>query len=132
MLLTIVIVAKRVHREHVTKHQIRNWWKASTYKLKFGHRGANHPVRDEATGRVYVTSQNHGYAVDAGGLDPAVEVSQVHLNDGTVEGMTHRELPLFTIQYHAEASPGPHDTEFLFDRFLATLRGATVRGEARP
>ena len=110
---------------------------ASTYKLKFGHRGANHPVRDEATGRVYVTSQNHGYAVDAAGLDPAVEVSQVHLNDGTVEGMTHRELPLFTIQYHSEASPGPHDTEFLFDRFLATLRGATLRGdnergEARP
>ncbi len=100
---------------------------ATTFKLKFGHRGANHPVRDEATGRVYITSQNHGYAVDPDGLDPAVEVSQVHLNDGTVEGMTHRELPLFTIQYHSEASPGPHDTEFLFDRFLAT-----VRGEARP
>ena len=95
---------------------------ASTFKLKFGHRGANHPVRDEVTGRVYITSQNHGYAVDPDGLDTAVEVSQVHLNDGTVEGMQHRELPLFTIQYHSEASPGPHDTEFLFDRFLDSVR----------
>ncbi|MDA1062529.1 MAG: glutamine-hydrolyzing carbamoyl-phosphate synthase small subunit, partial [Chloroflexi bacterium] len=95
---------------------------AATFKLKFGHRGANHPVRDTASGRVYITSQNHGYAVDPDGLDAAVEVSQLHLNDGTVEGMQHRELPLFTIQYHSEASPGPHDTEFLFDRFLETVR----------
>ena len=94
---------------------------ASTYKLKFGHRGANHPVRDEATGLVYITAQNHGYAVDGEHLGSAVRVSQLHLNDGTVEGLEHRELPLFTIQYHAEASPGPHDTEFLFDRFLATV-----------
>jgi carbamoyl-phosphate synthase small subunit len=94
---------------------------ASTYKLKFGHRGANHPVRDETTGRVYITAQNHGYAVDGDHLDAAVHVSQVHLNDGTVEGLEHRELPLFTIQYHSEASPGPLDTEFLFDRFLATV-----------
>ena len=95
---------------------------ASTFKLKFGHRGTNHPVRDEASGRVYITSQNHGYAVDPDGLDAAVDVSQLHLNDGTVEGMQHRELPLFTIQYHSEASPGPHDTEFLFDRFLESVR----------
>ena len=95
---------------------------ARTYKLKFGHRGANHPVRDEQSGRVFITAQNHGYAVDGDGLDPAVVVSQVHLNDGTVEGLAHRELPLFTIQYHSEASPGPRDTEFLFDRFLATVR----------
>jgi len=94
---------------------------ASTYKLKFGHRGANHPVRDEVTGRVYITAQNHGYAVDGDHLDAAVRASQVHLNDGTVEGLEHRELPLFTIQYHSEASPGPLDTEFLFDRFLATV-----------
>ncbi len=94
---------------------------ASTYKLKFGHRGANHPVRDETTGRVYITAQNHGYAVDGDHLDAAVHVSQVHLNDGTIEGLDHRELPLFTIQYHSEASPGPLDTEFLFDRFLATV-----------
>lgn len=103
---------------------------ASTYKLKFGHRGANHPVRDEATGRVFITSQNHGYAVSADGLDPAMHVAQLHLNDGTVEGMEHREFPLFTIQYHAEASPGPHDTEFLFDRFLASVRDES--GAARP
>jgi carbamoyl-phosphate synthase small subunit len=94
---------------------------ASTYKLKFGHRGANHPVRDEVTGRVYITAQNHGYAVDGERLGAAIRVAQLHLNDGTVEGLEHRELPLFTIQYHAEASPGPHDTEFLFDRFLATV-----------
>ena len=100
---------------------------ASTFKLKFGHRGANHPVRDEVSGRVYITSQNHGYAVDPDGLDAAVEVSQLHLNDGTVEGMQHRELPLFTIQYHSEASPGPHDTEFLFDRFLETARSKDAR-----
>ena len=97
---------------------------ASTYKLKFGHRGANHPVRDEQTGRVFITAQNHGYAVDGDGLEGAVRVSQTHLNDGTVEGLEHRELPLFTIQYHSEASPGPEDTEFLFDRFLAS-RGET-------
>ena len=95
---------------------------ASTYKLKFGHRGANHPVRDEQTGRVFITAQNHGYAVDPQGLDAAVRVSQVHLNDGTVEGLEHRELPLFTIQYHSEASPGPQDTEFLFDRFLDSVQ----------
>ncbi len=94
---------------------------AKTYKLKFGHRGANHPVRDEATGRVYITAQNHGYAIDGDGLDAAVDVAQIHLNDGTVEGLAHREMPLFSIQYHSEASPGPKDTEFLFDRFLASV-----------
>ena len=94
---------------------------ASAYKLKFGHRGSNHPVRDEPSGRIYITAQNHGYAVDGDGLQSAMEVSQVHLNDGTVEGMQHRELPIFTIQYHSEASPGPRDTEFFFDRFLATI-----------
>ena len=95
---------------------------ASSYKLKFGHRGANHPVRDELTGRVYVTAQNHGFAIDGEGLDNAVQVSQVHLNDGTVEGLQHRSEPVFTIQYHSEASPGPHDTEFLFDRFIESVR----------
>ncbi|MPZ99911.1 MAG: glutamine-hydrolyzing carbamoyl-phosphate synthase small subunit [Dehalococcoidia bacterium] len=101
---------------------------ASTYKLKFGHRGANHPVRDEQTGKVYITAQNHGFAVDGDRLDAGVEVSQVHLNDGTVEGLTHRSEPVFTIQYHSEASPGPNDTEFLFDRFVATVRS---RGPAQ-
>jgi carbamoyl-phosphate synthase small subunit len=95
---------------------------AGVYKLKFGHRGANHPVRDERTGRVYITSQNHGYAVDDR-LEGDVRVSQVHLNDGTVEGLEHTKEPVFTTQYHSEASPGPNDTEFLFDRFMAAVRG---------
>ncbi len=98
---------------------------ASTYKLKFGHRGANHPVRDEASGRVYVTSQNHGFAVDGDHLEADVRVSQLHLNDGTVEGLQHATEPVFTIQYPSEASPGPNDTEFLFDRFLANVAGGT-------
>ena len=89
-----------------------------TFKLKFGHRGSNHPVRDLATGRVYVTAQNHGYAVDAESLPAALEVSHTNLNDGTVEGLRHLESPVLTIQYHAEASPGPRDNEYLFDRFL--------------
>ncbi len=94
---------------------------ANTYKLKFGHRGSNHPVQDVATGRVYITAQNHGYAVDAESLPPGLEVSHVNLNDGTVEGLRHRDLPLFTIQYHSEASPGPLDTEYLFDRFIQMM-----------
>ena len=96
---------------------------ARTYKLPFGHRGANHPVRDLRTGRVWITSQNHGFAVDGAELAPEMRVEQQHLNDGTVEGLVHAELPIFTIQYHSEASPGPHDTEFFFDRFLASVRG---------
>ncbi|MEX0786417.1 MAG: glutamine-hydrolyzing carbamoyl-phosphate synthase small subunit [Dehalococcoidia bacterium] len=93
-------------------------WGASSYKLKFGHRGANHPVRDNATGRVTITAQNHGYAIDPDGLPSNVDVSHVHLNDGTCEGLRHRELPAFTIQYHSEASPGPRDNRYLFERFL--------------
>ena len=95
---------------------------ADTYKLKFGHRGGNHPVKEAATGRVHITSQNHGYAVDANGLPDGLEVSHVNLNDGTVEGLTHREIPVLTIQYHSEASPGPLDNEYLFDRFLKLVR----------
>lgn len=95
-----------------------------TFKLKFGHRGANHPVEDLATGRVYITAQNHGYAVDADSLPPGLEVSHINLNDGTVEGLRHRELPLFTIQYHSEASPGPRDSEYLFDQFLQMIANA--------
>ncbi len=89
-----------------------------TFKLKFGHRGANHPVRDLETGLVHITSQNHGYAVDADSLPSELEVSHVNLNDGTVEGMRHRSLPIMSIQYHSEASPGPLDNEYVFDRFL--------------
>ncbi len=104
---------------------------ASTYKLKFGHRGANHPVRDEMSGRVYITSQNHGFAVDGDHLQADARVSQLHLNDGTVEGLQHATEPVFTIQYHSEASPGPNDTEFLFDRFLANVRGTTPASSGR-
>jgi len=99
---------------------------ARTFKLKFGHRGANHPVRDLLTGRVHITAQNHGYAVDPEGLTGGLEVSHIHLNDGTVEGLWHRELPILTIQYHSEASPGPMDNIYLFDRFLAMVRNCGV------
>lgn len=92
------------------------------FKLKFGHRGGNHPVRELATGRVFITAQNHGYAVDPDSLRDGLEVSHVNLNDGTVEGLQHRELPLFSIQYHSEASPGPLDSVYLFDRFIDMMR----------
>lgn len=104
---------------------------ADCYKLKFGHRGANHPVRDELTGRVYITAQNHGFAVDGDHLASDVIASQVHLNDGTVEGLQHRREPVFTIQYHSEASPGPNDTEFLFDRFMSSVRSGEADRHAR-
>ena len=93
----------------------------STFKLKFGHRGGNHPVRDLGTGRVHITAQNHGYAVDGDTLPPELEVSHINLNDNTVEGMRHRELPVMSIQYHSEASPGPLDNVYLFDRFLEMM-----------
>ena len=95
---------------------------AKTFKLKFGHRGGNHSVRDNATGRVYVTAQNHGYAVSADDLPDELEVTHIDLSDGTVEGLRHRTLPIMTIQYHSEASPGPLDNEYLFDRFVAMVR----------
>ena len=88
-----------------------------TFKLKFGHRGGNQPVRDLSSGRIAITSQNHGFAVDPKSLPADVEVTQINLNDHTVEGMRHRELPVFCVQYHPEASPGPHDAGFLFDEF---------------
>ena len=94
-----------------------------TYKLKFGHRGGNHPVRDNAAALVHITAQNHGFAVDGDSLPGGLEVSHVNLNDGTVEGMTHREMPMLTIQYHSEASPGPLDTVGMFDRFLDMVGG---------
>ncbi len=98
---------------------------ARTYKLKFGHRGANHPVKDVQTGSVYITAQNHGYAVDADSLPADLEVSHVSLNDGTVEGLRHRSVPVMSIQYHSEASPGPLDNQYVFDRFLAMTGDAS-------
>ena len=91
---------------------------ARTFKLKFGHRGGNHPVKDLATGRVYITSQNHGYAIDGEALGEGLKVSHVNLNDGTVEGLHHRDLPVLSVQYHCEAAPGPLDSMYLFERFL--------------
>ncbi|MBI2164976.1 MAG: glutamine-hydrolyzing carbamoyl-phosphate synthase small subunit [Chloroflexi bacterium] len=97
-----------------------------TFKLKFGHRGANHPVQNLTTGRVHITAQNHGYALDADSLPPEVEVSHVSLNDGTVEGLRHRSYPIMSIQYHSEASPGPRDSEYLFDQFLEMVHSSDV------
>jgi len=89
-----------------------------TFKLKFGHRGANQPVKDITTGKVEITSQNHGFCVDMDSLtDPDIELSHINLNDNTVEGLSHKKLPLFSVQYHPEASPGPHDAGYLFERF---------------
>ena len=97
-----------------------------TFKLKFGHRGANHPVLDVASGAVHITAQNHGYAVDPDSLPSEVEVSHINLNDGTVEGLRHRSLPIISIQYHSEASPGPQDNDYLFDRFLELVNDAVT------
>ncbi|MFP3974703.1 MAG: glutamine-hydrolyzing carbamoyl-phosphate synthase small subunit [Chloroflexota bacterium] len=96
---------------------------AETFKLRFGHRGANHPVRDLKTGRLHITAQNHGYAVDSQTVTNGLEVSHINLNDNTVEGLRHKELPIFSIQYHSEASPGPRDNMYLFERFLEMVKG---------
>jgi carbamoyl-phosphate synthase small subunit len=99
---------------------------ASTVKMPYGHRGGNHPVKEIATGRVLITSQNHGFAVDGSETAipgaPELEVTHVNLNDGTVEGLRHRGKPIFAVQYHPEAAPGPHDARPLFDDFMETVR----------
>jgi carbamoyl-phosphate synthase small subunit len=104
-----------------------------TEKMPFGHRGGNQPVKDLATGKVLITSQNHGFAVagSAAGVDgaPELDVTHVNLNDGTVEGLRHRSLPIFAVQYHPEAAPGPHDAVPLFDQFLSALKSSRTGSE---
>lgn len=93
-----------------------------TYRMKYGHRGCNHPVKDLEKDRVYITSQNHGYAVDAGSLDPQkVEITHVNMNDETLEGFRHKQLPIISVQFHPEAAPGPQDTQHLFDTFIEMM-----------
>jgi carbamoyl-phosphate synthase small subunit len=97
-----------------------------TFKLKFGHHGANHPVKNLRTGKIEITSQNHGFCVDPDSLPSSeVEITHVNLNDHTNEGMRHRSLPLFSVQYHPEASPGPHDARYLFENFIEMMQGYT-------
>jgi carbamoyl-phosphate synthase small subunit len=98
-----------------------------TFKLKFGHRGANHPVQDVSNGVVAITSQNHGFAVEGESLPADVVATHVNLNDGTLEGFRHRDLPILAAQFHPEASPGPHDANVLFDRFIAEMEGRRRR-----
>ncbi|MBU1726171.1 MAG: glutamine-hydrolyzing carbamoyl-phosphate synthase small subunit [Candidatus Omnitrophica bacterium] len=94
-----------------------------TYKLKFGHHGANHPVKDLRTGRISITSQNHGFCVDIDSLNKKdIEITHINLNDKTLEGLRHKKLPIFSVQFHPEASPGPHDAAYLFDEFIKLMK----------
>ena len=95
-----------------------------TCKLKYGHRGGNHPCKDTETGRIYITSQNHGYAVENTSLPPYAKMSFFNVNDGTVEGITYTDIPAFSVQFHPEACGGPHDTNFLFDNFLKLMEAS--------
>ena len=99
---------------------------AETYKLKFGHRGGNQPIKNLTTGRVEIASHNHGFAVDPESLPPDVEVTHINLNDKTVAGLRHKNLPVLSVQYHPESAPGPHDSEYLFKRFIELMEGRGV------
>lgn len=96
---------------------------ADTERLKYGHRGCNHPVKDLLQNKVYITSQNHGYVVTEGNLPAEVEITHINLNDGSVEGMRHKTLPVFSVQFHPEAAPGPQETAYLFDQFIELMGG---------
>jgi len=110
-------------------HQVLGYaFGGRTFKLKFGHRGGNQPVQEVSTGKVSITSQNHGFAVDAASLPSEIEVTHVNLNDGTVAGMRHREYPVFSVQYHPEAAPGPNDAAPLFSRFADLIDAAKSAG----
>ena len=115
-------------------HQVLGYaFGGKTFKLKFGHRGGNQPVKDLRSGKVAITSQNHGFAVDPDSLPKEIEVTHVNLNDGTVEGMRHRELPIFSVQYHPEAAPGPHDASYFFSQFSELIdAGRSSRSRETP
>jgi carbamoyl-phosphate synthase small subunit len=101
---------------------------AQTYKLKFGHRGANHPIKNLKTGEVAITSQNHGFAVSRESIDSKdVDITHINLNDNTVAGIQHKHFPVFSVQYHPEASPGPRDSDYLFHQFIENINKYKVK-----